>query len=62
MPARPSPAVPTPKAIRDAFKAVRELCPGARIARVGPQGVEFVYPDADSPAQETDPWQGEKFG
>ncbi len=42
--------MPTEKQIRDAVEVVTKLCPGARIVRVGPDGVEFDYPDeAKSP-------------
>lgn len=44
--ARPSaPSMPTERQIRDAAKAVATASPGARIARVGPEGVSFEYPE-----------------
>ncbi|CAM3154828.1 hypothetical protein PANO111632_05610 [Paracoccus nototheniae] len=43
---RPSaPSMPTERQIQDAFKAVTLVNPGARIARVGPEGITFEHPD-----------------
>lgn len=43
---RPSaPSMPTERQIQEAHKAVVSLFPAARIARVGPEGVVFEYPD-----------------
>ncbi|RWR14305.1 hypothetical protein [Paenirhodobacter populi] len=43
---RPSaPSMPTERQIQEALKAVASLYPGVRIARVGPEGVTFEYPD-----------------
>lgn len=45
--ARPSaPSMPTERQIQEAHKAVALLSPGARIARVGPEGVTFEYPES----------------
>lgn len=41
----PAPSMPTEKQVRDAYKIVRTLCPGARIKSTGPEGVTYVYPD-----------------
>lgn len=41
----PAPSMPTEKQVRDAFKTVTTLCPGARIKSVGPDGVTYFYPD-----------------
>lgn len=44
--ARPSaPSMPTERQIQDALKAVSSAHPGARIVRVGPEGVTFEYPE-----------------
>lgn len=40
-----SPSMPTERQIAQAFKVVTTLHPNARIARVGPEGVSFEYPD-----------------
>ncbi|KAB2543272.1 hypothetical protein AL035_02060 [Salipiger aestuarii] len=45
-----APAMPTPRQIEDAWKAVKALDPAARIVSVGPDGVKFDYA-ADSIAQ-----------
>lgn len=56
----PAPQMPTPKQIEDAHAAVCRLHPGARIVRVGPNGVEFEYPDRGKPAP--DPrWDNQPF-
>ena len=57
---RAAPSMPTPRQIRAAWEAVKALHPDARIARVGPEGVEFVYPDAS--ASGDDRWKGKPFG
>lgn len=41
-----APSFPTPKQISDTNETVARLYPHARIARVGPNGVEFEYPDS----------------
>lgn len=54
-----SPKMPTPHQIEEVHKAVTALHPGARIARVGPEGIEFTYPDAaNAPGSE---WRGRPF-
>lgn len=53
-----SPAMPTKRQIEDAYSMVKDLCPEAKIASVGPEGVTFVYP-ADS--VEGNEWQGTPF-
>lgn len=59
MPRRPAPAIPTPDQIRSAHKTVAELIPGARIAKVGPDGISFDYPDATTP--NASEWRGKPF-
>jgi len=58
-----APAIPTPKQIRDVHQTVAKLCPGARLTRVGPEGVSFEHPG--SPAVSTSPaddqWAGKPF-
>lgn len=56
---RPAPSLPTPDQIRKAFEAVAALSPGARIARVGPEGVTFEYPDASK--GDGNVWAGKPF-
>jgi hypothetical protein len=41
----PAPSMPTERQIQEAHRAVTSLHPGARIERVGPEGVTFVYPE-----------------
>jgi hypothetical protein len=41
--------MPTETQIREAHKVVVTLSPGARIARVGPEGIVFDYPDTPQP-------------
>jgi hypothetical protein len=41
----PSPSMPTERQVRDAYEVANAICPGVRIKGVGPNGVEFVYPD-----------------
>ncbi|GAA4218485.1 hypothetical protein GGQ68_002480 [Sagittula marina] len=42
--ARPSaPSMPTPTQIKDAWEAVKQINPAARIVSVGPDGVRFDY-------------------
>ena len=56
---RPSaPSMPTENQIKEAHKIVSALSPGARIARVGPEGVVFEYPDAARPENQ---YQGKPF-
>lgn len=57
--ARPAaPSMPTERQIQDAHKAVTLLHPAARIARVGPEGVTFEYPEGRKHA---DNWQSKPF-
>lgn len=58
MPSPRSPSMPTKRQIEEAFKAAKELCPGARIKGVGPEGVTFDYPDRDGASHE---WEGKPF-
>ena len=51
--------MPTAKQIREAVEEARKYCPGAQIKRVGPDGVEFVYPDVSI---SDDRWNGKPFG
>ena len=56
---RPSaPQMPTERQIQEAHKTVATLHPGARIARVGPEGVTFEYPDNLSAGSQ---YQGKPF-
>lgn len=59
MSARLSPSLPTPKQIRDVHDAVSALHPGARIIRIGPEGLTFEYPDTTKPASVA--WEGRAF-
>lgn len=57
--ARPSaPSMPTERQIQEAFKAVSLVHPGARIARVGPEGVSFEYPEG---RKQADTWHNRPF-
>lgn len=57
---RPSaPSMPTERQIEEAHKIVANLNPGARIKRVGPEGVEFDYPGVGKAGDE---WAGKPFG
>lgn len=58
MPRPTAPSMPTENQIKEAFKVVAALSPGARIARVGPEGVVFDYPDA---AQLDSQYRGKPF-
>lgn len=58
MPSPRAPSMPTQKQIHDALKVVRELCPGARIKGIGPEGVIFDYPENQGAA---DDWHGKPF-
>jgi hypothetical protein len=45
--ARPAaPSMPTAQQIKQAYEAIIEFYPGARIRAVGPEGVVFGYPEA----------------
>lgn len=55
---RAAPSMPTQRQIHDALKAVTILHPGARIARVGPEGVTFEYPEG---RRQSDTWQNKPF-
>lgn len=50
--------MPTKRQIEEAFRVARELCPGARIKGVGPEGVIFDYPEGDGASHE---WEGKPF-
>ncbi len=58
MPSPRSPSMPTKRQIEQAYQAARELCPGARIKGVGPEGVTFDYPERDGVG---DDWEGKPF-
>jgi hypothetical protein len=59
MPSPKSAPMPTPKRVIELFEAVRAVCPGVRIARVGPEGVTFDYPGAASSGGSE--WEGRPF-
>ena len=57
---RPSaPAMPTERQIQEAHRTVAALHPGARIARVGPEGVTFEYPGQENAPDHK--WSGVPF-
>ena len=56
-----APSLPTPKQVRDLHETVSALHPGARIVRVGPEGVAFDYPDAAARTAAADAWAGKPF-
>lgn len=58
---RPSAPMPTAKQIREANEAVQAVCPGARILRVGPDGVTYTYPGEAANTAAADDWQGRPF-
>lgn len=47
---RSAPSMPTERQIQDAAKAVALVHPDARIARVGPEGITFEYPQGRAAA------------
>ena len=49
-----APSMPTEAQIQQALKTVASLHPGARIVRVGPEGVEFEYA-SETVAKTSDP-------
>ena len=53
-----APSMPTRNQIQEAYKVARELCPGARISAVGPDGIAFDYPDGGHANQE---WMDKPF-
>lgn len=53
-----SPSMPTRHQIVEAHSVARELCPGARIKGIGPEGVVFDYPDGGQANQE---WTDKPF-
>lgn len=63
-----APSFPTPKQISDTNETVAKLYPDARIARVGPNGVEFWYPSMAIPSGDNSPdaelakWQAAQNG
>ena len=62
MPSPRAPSMPTKRQIEEAAKVARELCPGARIKSVGPDGVNFEYQeDVDgNGAWEAKPFSGDE--
>ncbi|WPZ21627.1 hypothetical protein T7987_15905 [Sulfitobacter faviae] len=58
MPSPRSPSMPTQTQIKQAFDIARQLCPGARIKGIGPDGVIFDYPDKSAASDE---WEGKPF-
>lgn len=48
MPRPSAPSMPTARQIQEAHETVCALYPAARIARVGPEGVTFDYPEASA--------------
>ena len=58
MPSPRAPSMPTPKQVREAYEAARELCPGVRIKGIGPSGVIFDYPEGKGAVDE---WEGKPF-
>lgn len=54
-----APSMPTPRQIEEAYKIASTLNPGARVVRVGPDGVTFDYPDMHNPDAK---YQGKPFG
>lgn len=58
MPRPSAPSMPTERQVADAHKAVTALHPNARIKSVGPDGVQFDYPDQADAGSE---WQGRPF-
>lgn len=54
-----APSMPTEKQIREAHAIVDSLHPGAKIARIGPDGISFDYGDA--PAANSNQWTGVPF-
>ena len=59
MPRPAAPIMPTKRQIEEAFATAKALCPGVRIARVGPEGVTFDYPKDHGPAESD--WIGKPF-
>lgn len=53
-----APSMPTERQIQEAHKIVASLNPGARIVRVGPEGVTFEYPEGQKPGDE---WKNRAF-
>ncbi len=61
---RPSaPSMPTPKQVRDLSAIMTELNPDARIQRIGPDGVTYIYGDQIEVQQwSNEPFSGEDKG
>lgn len=60
MPSPRAPSMPTKRQIQEAYEVARNLCPGARIKGVGPEGVIFEYPEvAGSNRYENKPFTGD---
>ena len=54
------PCMPSKNQIKDAYDTASDLCPGARIKCVGPEGVVFDYPENSTVNDWTDkPFSGE---
>lgn len=53
-----APSMPTERQIKDAHNTVAAIYPDARIARVGPEGVTFEYPEGRKQASE---WASRPF-
>jgi hypothetical protein len=51
--------MPTKTQIEQALELARAIDPDVRIKRIGPDGVEFVYPDQ---AARQDGWANKPFG
>lgn len=56
-----APSLPTPHQVREIIRAVLQECPDARVARVGPAGVEFTYGEEPVVA-EAGKWRGKALG
>lgn len=58
MPSPRSPSMPTTRQIKEVCKVTQQLYPNARIKRIGPDGVDFDYPDK---VEVQDIWSGKPF-
>lgn len=54
MPRPKSPSMPTEQQIKSVIASVCAQAPGARVRRVGPDGIQFAYPD-ESTSGKNDP-------
>jgi hypothetical protein len=50
--------MPTKRQIEETYRAICELCPGARITGAGPDGLTIDYPEGEGASHE---WQGKSF-